>query len=307
LRGVVVAGLFAAFMSTICTLLNTNAAYLINDVYKRFMVPNADTKHYVRVGRVATIGVMIVGGYMATVSTSILDLSQMMAQFTGGVGALFVLRWFWWRINAWSEITAYLSSGTLGMLVNLEAGRSFFHRVVGGLAPASATAKIDQFFMVTLTGPEGWAFKLAFIAMLTTVISLAVTLLTPPTEQAHLHRFYRIVKPYGPGWAKVRRECGPVALHPGQVLFDWRRLAWGTVFFFSTFWTVGQLTLGNWKEGFMAGLFMAVSGGFLYRHWSRMKEADPNLPELIDDGLARAVVTPPDQTTSERRSDDKLS
>lgn len=279
LRGVVVASLFAAFMSTVCTLLNSNASYLVNDIYKRFLVPAAAPKHYVRVGQVATLGIMAIGGYMATVSTSVLGLSQLMAQFTGGVGAIFVLRWLWWRINAWSEITAYVGSGALGILLNVEAGVSLCHRMLGALTPASLAPQLDHFFLTTLPGPEGWAYKLAIIAITTTLLALLVTLLTPPTEKEHLHRFYRRVKPYGPGWAKVRKECGPVELDPGQVAFDWKRLAWGTVFFASTFWTVGKLTFGFWRAAAPSGVIMVVSGFMLLRLWQGLKEADAPAPK----------------------------
>jgi len=276
LRGIVVAALFAAFMSTVCSLLNSNASYLVNDLYKRFLVTEREPKHYVRVGRIVTIGIMCIGGYMATVSTSVLELSQTMAQFTGGVGAIFVLRWLWWRINGWSEITAYLGSGTLGMLLNTDAGLALSHRVATALTPASLAPRVDDFFAITLAGAEGWAYKLVLIAALTTAIALLVTFLTPPTEREHLHRFYRRVKPYGPGWAAVRRECGPVELEPGQIAFDWRRLAWGTVFFFATFWTIGKLTFGFWTEGALSGAVMVVSGWALYRLWSRLKEPGDN-------------------------------
>jgi hypothetical protein len=204
----------------------------------------------------------------------VLGLSQLMAQFTGGVGAIFVLRWLWWRINAWSEITAYLGSGLLGILLNVEPGVAFCHRLLGALTPASVAPRLDHFFLTTLPGPEGWAFKLAIIAGLTTVLSLLVTLLTPPTEKEHLRRFYHRVRPYGPGWAKVRREFGPVALAPGQVAFDWQRLLWGGVFFFATFRTVGKLTFGNWSESILSGVCMAVSGYALFRLWARLEEAD---------------------------------
>lgn len=267
LRGVVVAALFAAFMSTVCSLLNSNASYLINDLYRRFLVTDAAPKHYVKIGRIVTLLIMAVGGYMATVSTSVLGLSELMAQFTGGVGAIFVLRWLWWRINGWSEITAYIGSGVLGILLNLDSGVALCHRVIGAMTPANCTTRVDHFFLVTLPGPEGWAYKLTLIAGLTTVVSLVVTFLTPPTEKAHLHAFYRRVKPYGPGWAAVRRECGPVELENGEMAFDWKRLFWGAIFFFATFWAVGKLVFGFWAEGAVAVAIMLISGWRLYRLW----------------------------------------
>ncbi len=274
LRGVVVAGLLAAFMSTVTTLLNANASYLVNDLYRRFLVPVADPRHYVLVGRIATVGIMAIGGYMATMSTSVLGLSQLLAQFTGGVGAIFVLRWLWWRINAWSEITAYVSSGALGILLNTGAGVQGCHRLLTALLPSSLAPRLDHYFLTLLPGPEGWAFKLATIAGLTTTLALSVTLLTPPTEKEHLHRFYRKVKPYGPGWARVRRECGPAPLAPGELAFDWKRLACGAVFFFSTFWTMGKLVFGYWSAAAGSGVIMVASGCALYGLWRRIKEAD---------------------------------
>ncbi|MGC4111431.1 MAG: hypothetical protein QM747_13615 [Nocardioides sp.] len=120
-----------------------------------------------RVGKIVTLVIMAIGS-MATVSTSVLELSQLMAQFTGGVGAIFVLRWLWWRINGWSEITAYLGSGALGLLLNFPAGLSLCHRVLGAIAPASLAPRLDHFFLTTLPGSEGWAYKLTLIAVLTT-------------------------------------------------------------------------------------------------------------------------------------------
>lgn len=279
MRGVVVAGLLAAFMSSICTILNMNASYLVNDVYKRFLVREAEPHHYVWVGRVVTFVIMIIGGYMATVSTSVLGLSELMAQFTGGVGAVFVLRWLWWRINAWSEISAYLSSGTLGILLNLRQGRAAIHGLVAIFTPDQFRPAIDQFFSTALVGSEGWAYRLVIIACTTTLLSIVVTLLTPPTEREHLHRFYRRVKPYGAGWANVRRSCGPVALEPGQLAFDWKRLAAGAGFFFSTFWTVGCLSLGEWNRALASGVLMAASGCWLLTLWKRL----PDGPEAAVD------------------------
>ncbi len=269
LRGVVVAGLFAAFMSSVTTLLNTKSSYVVNDLYRRFLVKEADPKHYVRVGRIVTIVIMLIGGYMATTSKSVLGLSQLMAQFTGGVGAIFVLRWLWWRINAWSEITAYLSSGFFGIMLNVGPCVALTHRVVRAFSPASFDPRVDTFFLETLTGPEGWAYRLVIIALSATIASLVVTLLTPPTETEHLHRFYRQVKPYGPGWAKVRRDVGPVPLLPNQLSFDWKRLAAGGVCFYATFWAIGKLTLGFWGAAVAPGIIAAISGVVLYRQWRK--------------------------------------
>jgi Na+/proline symporter len=269
-RGVVVAGLFAAFMSSVTTLLNTKASYVVNDLYRRFLVRDAAPRHYVMIGRVATLVIMTVGAIMALTSTSVLGLSQLMAQFTGGVGAIFILRWLWWRINAWSEITAYLSSGVLGIMLNVAPFPLWLHKAAMVLLPGSLANDVDHFFLVLLPGPEGWAYRLVIIAGLTTFISIVVTLLTPPTEAKHLERFYRQVKPFGPGWAKVRRELGPASLDTDQIPFEWKRLLTGSAFFYATFWTVGKFTFGFWSETLVSGAIMIISGVLLFRQWRRL-------------------------------------
>ncbi len=269
-RGVVVAGLFAAFMSSVTTLLNSKASYVVNDLYRRFLVRDAKPRHYVFVGRIATLVIMVVGAIMALTSQSVLGLSQLMAQFTGGVGAIFILRWLWWRINAWSEITAYLSSGFFGILLNVAPFPDWLHRFTLAVTPGGWSNGIDHFFLTTLPGPEGWAYRLTIIAVLSTLTSLAVTLLTPPTEAGHLKRFYQRVKPFGPGWSKVRREFGPAPLDPEQIPFDWKRLLTGSICFYATFWTIGKVTFGFWTEALLSGLIMLITGALLLRQWRQL-------------------------------------
>jgi len=176
--GLVVGSLAAAFMSTISTHLNWGASYLTHDVYRRFLRPQASERELVRSGRIATVGLMVMTALLALQLHNALQAFQILLQIGAGTGLLFILRWFWWRINAWSEIAAM--------------GISFAVAVV---------------FAFTDSGLEPWQELLTGV-VLTTVGWLAATWLTRPTDEATLRAFNDRVAPGGPGWRRVRRSSG---------------------------------------------------------------------------------------------------
>jgi len=175
LLGMVVASLIAAYMSTIATHLNWGSSYMVNDFYKRFIRPSASEREQVRVGRISTVLLMFLAGVVALLMKNALDSFQIMLQIGAGTGLLFILRWFWWRINAWSEISAMVISFLMAVYMR------FFHRLTG------------------LPGISDWAQLVIGVAV-TTCGWLAVTFLTKPTEDKVLLSFYRKVSPGGPGW-----------------------------------------------------------------------------------------------------------
>ncbi|MEX0928033.1 MAG: sodium:solute symporter family protein [Balneolales bacterium] len=178
LLGLVLASLIAAYMSTISTHLNWGSSYLVNDFYKRFIKPESTEKHLVLAGRISTLVLMIFASALALLMESALDNFQILLQIGAGTGLLFILRWFWWRINAYSEITAM----TISFLIAL-----YFR------------------FAHSLTGlPElsGWQ-ELTIGTLVTTVTWILVTYLTQPTDYKTLLNFCRVAQPGGPGWAKV--------------------------------------------------------------------------------------------------------
>jgi SSS family solute:Na+ symporter len=191
LLGLVVASLVAAYMSTISTHLNWGASYVVNDVYARFVNPDADERQLVRVGRTATFTLMLLACLLSLLLSNALQAFQILLQIGAGTGLLFLLRWFWWRINAASEIAAM----TISFLVALWF--QVLQPALGG-TPPSASAQL-------LIG-----------VAITTVGWVGVTLLTAPTEDARLYAFYRLIRPGGPGWAAVVRRADAAGVELGE-------------------------------------------------------------------------------------------
>ena len=177
LRGLVVASLIAAYMSTISTHLNWGSSYIVNDFWKRFVQPKSSDKQLVRVGRVSTVLMMVVAAGIALQLQSALQGFQILLQIGAGTGLLFILRWFWWRINSYSELSAMIISFVVAAWAEMYAPSTF----------------------------PTWT-KLLIGVTVTTCGWLVVTFLTPPDDDETLRSFYRLVRPGGWGWKKVRRE-----------------------------------------------------------------------------------------------------
>ena len=182
LLGLVLASLVAAYMSTISTHLNWGASYIVNDFYKQQINKGASEKELVRVGRISTIILMVFSALLALVLTNALQLFDIILMFGAGTGLIFILRWFWWRINAWSEISAMLVSGIVSILLNFTfLGDYFFGD--DGLMPSYA--------------------KFPTVVLVTTIVWVAVTYLTRAESKEVLQNFYKKIQPGGPGWTKV--------------------------------------------------------------------------------------------------------
>ena len=190
-RGLVLGGFAAAFMSTMSTHLNWGASYLVHDVYARFVRPDAANAHYVRAARAATLGIMVLSAGVTLYLDSVRQAWELILEAGAGVGLVLILRWYWWRVNAWSE-------------------------VAGMLAPLAGHIVLTRFTAVAF--PESLLYLVAW----TTACWLAVTWLTPPEPDATLAAFYRRVRPGGPGWARVAARLGEPPPPPirGQVV-DW--------------------------------------------------------------------------------------
>jgi len=178
LLGLVVASLAAAYMSTISTHLNWGASYIVEDFYRRFLVTDRDERHYVAVARAATVGLIILAMTVSLWLHNALQAFQILLQIGAGTGLIFLLRWFWWRVNAWSEIS--------GMVVSFAVAVWFqFFHVRAGFALIHPSAQL-------LIG-----------VAVTTVAWLTVTFLTPPADRATLQEFYDRIRPMGRGWSSV--------------------------------------------------------------------------------------------------------
>ena len=175
--GLMLAGLLAAYVSTMTTHLNWGTSYLVHDLYRRFLRPDKEDRHYVRVGRLTTALLMIVAALVTFVLESARDTFELLMSVGAGTGLLYLLRWYWWRINAWSEIAAMVSSFVIAVGFTIA-------RRAGVAIPAHVS------LLVTV--------------LVTTVAWVSVTFLAPPADDATLIAFYRKVGPAGPGWRRIR-------------------------------------------------------------------------------------------------------
>ena len=194
--GFMVAGIFAAYRSTIETHLNWGTSYLVHDFYRRFLRRDADEKHYVTVGRLVTVLLMIAGVATTYLLATAKEGFDLLLSIGAGTGLIYLLRWFWWRINAWSEVSAMIASFAVAVV--------FFVLGKTGHAQPSTTV------LLTTVG-------------ITTVVWIFVTLVTPQVAEPTLEAFYAKVRPAGPGWARIRRRSGlgPSPDSPALSLAGW--------------------------------------------------------------------------------------
>tara|TARA_E500000178_G_scaffold353566_1_gene419825 strand:- start:1946 stop:3742 length:1797 start_codon:yes stop_codon:yes gene_type:complete len=182
LLGLVLASLVSAYMSTISTHLNWGSSYVVNDFYKALINDDGDERALVNVGRFSVICLMIVSSLLALMLNNAFQLFQIILMFGAGTGSIFILRWFWWRINAWSEIAAMICSGVVSIL--------FEFTPIGSMI-----------FSEDLIQPY---FKFPMVVLITTFVWLVVTFMTKPDDDETLVKFYKKTKPGGPGWKRIK-------------------------------------------------------------------------------------------------------
>jgi Na+/proline symporter len=240
--GLMVAGLLAAYVSTISTHLNWGTSYLIHDVYRRFLRPGATEKHYVMMGRLTTALLMALAALFTTFLETASTAFQLLLSIGAGTGLLYLLRWFWWRINAFSEIAAMASSFAVAL--------GFFVARKQGAEIADHTA------------------LLATVAT-TTIVWIATTLLTRPTDRAQLVAFYRKVRPAGRGWGPVAADAG---VGPSPDSMSLALLGWvlGCAFVYSALFGTGSFLFGNTAQGTMWLVVFVISGVGLLRTVPRL-------------------------------------
>lgn len=194
IMGLVVASLFAAFMSTIESIVNLSGSFLLNDFYRPFIRKNASEKHYVAASRVLVIFVSLLGAGFSYVLGSVKMGWQLVMELSAGIGLVLLLRWYWWRVNAWSEITALSASATTAVYLKIFPDNALVRGLGRGLEKAGF--RIDA-----------WGVGILLIVAVTTVAWIAVTFLTKPDETEKLLAFYRKVRPGG-FWGPIARLNG---------------------------------------------------------------------------------------------------
>ena len=240
--GLVVGGLIAANSSTILTHLNWGASYLVHDFYRRFIRPDATERHYVFAGRMATVGLFVCSSVLVFFLDSAKDAFDIILQVGAGTGLLYLVRWFWWRVNAWSEVAAMLSSFlvSVGILILNRMG-----------TPLSTQAAL-----------------LTTVAV-TTICWVITAYLAPPTDRDVLIAFCRKVRPFGPGWKQIRKEAGidgDGTVRGGEniplALMGW---AAGCAAIWSSLFTVGNFLYGRIVPGLvLLGVFIASSAALIH-------------------------------------------
>ena len=232
--GLMVGGLIAANSSTILTHLNWGASYLVHDFYRRFVRRDADEQHYVRVGRFVTIGLFFASAATVYLMDTARDAFGVILQIGAGTGLLYLARWYWWRVNAWCEIVAMTSSlvVSVGLLIAARNG-----------APLSAHAAL----LVTV--------------VITTVCWITAAYVGPQTDRTTLINFYRIVRPFGPGWDAVRRDAGFSAERRHEDNIPRALLGWssGCAAIWSGLFLVGSILYGRWPQVTWLAVVFVVS------------------------------------------------
>jgi SSS family solute:Na+ symporter len=243
LRGVMIAAFAAAYMSSVGTQLNWGASYLVNDFYRRFLVRTASERHYVRASQLATLAVMLLSCVVTWYQDSISGAWKLLIAIGAGTGGVFILRWFWWRINAWAEVAAMVASFLASLVLQLGLG-------------------------LRSEDPREFAWLVLLTVAFSTATWLGVTFLTPPEPPSTLDAFYRRVRPAAALWGPVAARVSDVvpARDGWRNLLDW---AAGCVLVYAALFGTGKLIFGETALG--AGLLAlaAAAAAVLYRDLSR--------------------------------------
>ncbi|MBL9128638.1 MAG: Na+:solute symporter [Verrucomicrobiales bacterium] len=246
--GLMVGGLIAANSSTILTHLNWGASYLVHDFYQRFVRRGAPEAHYVLVGRLATVLLFAASAGMVYLLDTAKDSFDIILQIGAGTGLLYLLRWFWWRINAWCEIAAMVSSFAVSVAL-------FALKKQGVLA-------------------LGTHHALLLTIAITTVCWVLTAYLAPATDRDTLIAFYKRVRPFGPGWRTIREAAGipATAPHAGGENIPLALLGWfaGCIVVWSALFTVGSVLYGRWPQAAMLLAVFLISGFTLLRVIDRL-------------------------------------
>jgi solute:Na+ symporter, SSS family len=243
LFGLMIASLAAAYMSTISTHLNWGASYAVEDCYRRFLAPDKDERHYVRVGRVVTVGLIALASAVSLWLHNSYQAFQILLQIGAGTGLIFLLRWFWWRINAWSEIAGMAISFVVAVYFQ------FVHTALG-LPPLAPT------------------LQLVIGVAITTVGWLAVTFATPPTDRATLQAFYDRIRPMGPGWNGAVTTRSP---NPGESVTA-AFLCWflGCAVIYAALFGTGYVLYGKLLPGIVCLVTASAAAWGLFRTLPRV-------------------------------------
>ena len=238
LIGLLLAAFLAAYMSTIASQTVWGTSYIVNDLYRPFIKTGAEDKYYVKISRVTTFILIIFSLIVTSKLERISDAWKFILEASAGIGLVLILRWFWWRINAWSEISAIIAPFIILPVLK---------------------------FGFQLEFPS----TLVIIVILSTIIWVAVTFLTPPTDEEKLKSFYRKVHPGGMGWEKIARKLPDVKGDTGYVylLLNWFM---GCVLVIFSLFFIGKLVFQEYGTALLYFLIAVIAGAIIYRNLKRL-------------------------------------
>ncbi len=250
LRGLMIAGFAAAYMSTIGTQLNWGASYVINDFYRRFLIRGSSDHHYVIASQVVTLLLMIVSLIFTYFMSSIEGAWKLLMVTGAGTGTVLLLRWYWWRINAWSEVSAMIVAAAVSLYLQLARGWN-------------------------TDDPNDFAYLMLITVGITTIAWLVVTFLTPAEPREHLVEFYRLVQPAGPGWRPVAAATEDLRDGHGESMTT-QFINWilGCALIYGSLFGIGKLVFREWLA---AGFYIALAlfaAAFISRNLSQASWQD---------------------------------
>ncbi len=243
LMGIVIASLAAAYMSTVSTHLNWGSSYFVYDVYKRLINPQATQKEQVMVGRISTVVMMILAVLFALVLTNAKQLFDIILMFGAGTGLIFILRWFWWRINIWSEISAMVFSGVFAILAKFTPMLSFMN--------------------------EDYHFP--FSVLCTTIVWIIATFTTPPEKEEVLINFVKKIKPGGPGWSAYKQYAGDQKSKAWQVPYGILAMIGGCMLVYGMLFFVGSVLYQQFQMSIVYIISVCIGIFVIVKAWPKLQ------------------------------------
>jgi SSS family solute:Na+ symporter len=243
LRGLIIAAFLAAYMSTITTQLNWGASYLVNDFYRRFLIRGRSERHYVTISQLSTLAIMLASCVVTYYQDSIAGAWKFLIAISAGTGSVFLLRWFWWRINAWSEVSAMTAS--------------FFVSIM-----------LQFYFKLDSDHPIQFAWIVLITVFCSTIIWILVTVVTAPEKETVLISFYRRVRPGASLWGPIVEKAPDIPTQSNTAcnLLDW---FCGCVMIYLILFGVGKIIFGQWTVGFVFLILAAAAGLIIYHDLNR--------------------------------------
>lgn len=253
LRGFMLAAFAAAYMSTIGTQLNWGASYVINDFYRRFVKRGSTERHYVVISQLVTMLLMVASVVITFYMDSISGAWKLLLVTGAGTGTVLLLRWFWWRINAWSEVSAMIAAALVSIFLQL-------------------------YLKWNSDNPRQFAYIMLVTVGITTVVWLVVTFATAPEPHAKLIAFYQRVRPEGPGWNRIAADAGLKAAHAqGSLSLQIANWILGCALIYGSLFGIGKLIFKEWALGALYLLVAIVAGTLITRNLTRGEQGEDAL------------------------------